>query len=538
MGHERPSVPPPSYQSQQNPQYQSDQNNQGYYNQEQNGWNNYRQNDPENGSYVSEKMGSGKPDKAESFDEAFKLQKPKYYDWPFAIFFYLVLAGFIAVAVITIRAYSLTHSSQGGGIYDSSNSSSLNTNTIIMFLFAIAIAVVLSTLVITLARMFPRKFITIGLICNVILGLGTAIAYLCLRYWSAGIVFLVFTLICAWCYWSCRSRIPFSGTVLSVVIDVMKAHPSVLVTSLLGVIISSAFSVFFTVVIASTYMKFDNKSSNSGCSVSGGSCSQSKLIGVLVFVFFAGYYISEVIRNVIHTTISGVYGTWYYLSKSDQGEPRNPALGALKRALTYSFGSICEGSLIVAIISLIRQGINILRQNALGSNEMCQAALLCFLDLIVMVIEWLVRWFNHYAYSYIALYGRSYTAASRDIYELFRFKGMDALINDCLIGTALNFYNIFIAYVTALFVFLYLRLTKPSYNSSGSFYAPLVAFSFLIAGQIANITTTVITSGTSTFFIALARDPEVFRMSYPDRFEEVFRNYPQVMEKLNLPNSN
>lgn len=523
MSYNRPEGPPP----QQAPQYlpRNSSNN------PQNGWN--QDHDPEKGSYASA-LGSGKPDSGESFEDAFKIEKPRFHDWPFAIFFYLVFFGFIAVAVITIRAYKLTHQSQGQGIYDPSNTSSLNTNTIIMFMFALAISVVLAVLIVSLAKLAPTKFITIGLICNVILGLGTAIAYLVLKYYSAGIVFLVFTCLCAWCYWTCRKRIPFSGTVLTIVIQCMQDHPSVLLVAFLGVVISGAFGVLFSMVVVSTYIRFD---SGPGCDVSGGSCSHSKLIGVLFFVFFAGYYITEVLRNVIHTTILGVYGTWYYLLKSDQGEPKNSALGALKRALTYSFGSICEGSLIVAIISLIREGINILRQNAIASNEMWQACLLCVLDMVVMVIEWLVRWFNHYAYSYIALYGTNYTLASRDVYELFHYKGFDALINDCLIGTALSFYSVFTAYVTALFVFLYLRFTKPSYNSDGSFYAPLVAFSFLIAGQISNVTTTVITSGTSSFFIALARDPEVFRMSYPEKFEEIFRNYPQVMEKLNLPNS-
>lgn len=539
----RPSGPPPTqpsppnytYQQQQEPQYQSYESNPN--SQEQSGWSGYRQQhelqDLEKGS----DLGSYKPDyTAEYFDDAFKVQKPKFNDWPFAIFFCLVLFGFIAVAVITIRAYRLTGTStQGSGIYGS-GSGTLNTNSVIAFMMSILIAVVFSMLEIGVARMAPRKFITIGLICNVVVGLATSIAYLALGYYSAGIVFLIFTVIAAWCYWTCRHRIPFSGTVLSIVIDVMRSHPSILIVSIIGTVVSVAFSVLFSITIVSTYIKYSDNSA--GCLESGGSCSHSKVVGVLVFVFFAGYYISEVIRNVIHTTISGIYGTWYYLYKSDQGEPKHAALGALKRAVTYSFGSICEGSLIVALISLLRQGLNVLRQNASAAGQGFEVCIICFIDFFVGILEWLVRWFNHYAYSYIALYGGKYTKASKDVFEMLRYKGFDALINDCLIGTALNFYNLFVAYVAALFVFLYLRYTAPSYNSSGGFYGPMVAFSFLISGQISNIVNTFILSGTSTFFLSLARDPEVFRLSYPEKFDEVFRNYPEVLQKLNLPNSN
>ena len=42
----------------------------------------------------------------------------------------------------------------------------------------------------------------------------------------------------------------------------------------------------------------------------------------------------------------------------------------------------------------------------------------------------------------------------------------------------------------------------------------------------------VLESGVSTFFVALAKDPEVFQMTNRNRFDEIFRNYPQVLEKL------
>lgn len=113
-----------------------------------------------------------------------------------------------------------------------------------------------------------------------------------------------------------------------------------------------------------------------------------------------------------------------------------------------------------------------------------------------------------------------------------RQKGIDALCNECLVGTALGFYAMFNAYVCALLAFLYVRLTKPEYNSEGTFYAPVVAFSFVIALQISNIVTQPLRSGTSTFFIALARDPEIYQQSYPNRFNQIASTYPNVFDKL------
>lgn len=523
----RPPPPPPP--PQQQPQYGQQQQidpNQQYQQQPQ-----YQEEpyDIENQKYQSYYE---KPVPAQDFEESFKVEKPKFNDWPFTVFFLLVVAGFVAVAGITLNALRVTYSFQGGSIYDSGNTFSLNTNTIILFSFVIVVGIVLSALIIVFARMAPKLFIISGLILNIVLGIGTAIYYFVAGYYSAAIVFLVFALIGAWAYWRARSRIPLSATILTIAIDVMKQYPSTLMTSFIGLLVSAAFSVLFSVVIVATYVKFDPNTNNEACSVGGGSCSQSKLIGVLVFVFFAGYYISEVIRNVIHVVISGIYGTWYYLASSDQGAPRHPALSSLKRALTYCFGSISFGSLIVSLIQLLRQLFAILRSNFAAEGNGWAVCGMIVLDFILGFIDWLVRYFNHYAYCYVALYGKSYIRAAKDTFDLLRFKGMDVLINDMFINTALNLYSLFVAYVVALLAFFYLRFTKPAYNDDGSFYAPVIAFSFLIAAQITRVTLTVIESGISTFFVALAKDPEIFQMTNRQRFDEIFRNYPQVLEKI------
>lgn len=539
MSYNNNNYPPPNYQGylypqggpqqQQQPQQQPPQDT--YYVQPQ------QQGYPQayNQDYEGQQPAGGyteKPQGNENFDEAFKVTKPKFNDWPFAVFFLLVVVGFVVVAGITLNALRETFDFQGTSIYNSGNTFSMNTNTVILFAFIIVLSIVLSALIIVYARFAPKVFIISGLILNIVLGLGTAIYYFVAGYYSAAIVFLVFTLITAFMYWRARSRIPFSATVLTICIDVMKRYPSTLLTSFLGIVFGGGFSVLFSVTIVGVYVKYDPNSQNEACDISGGGCSLSKLIGLLVFVFFAGYYISEVIRNVIHVVIAGVYGTWYYLSNSDQGEPRFPALGALKRALTYCFGSICFGSLIVSLIQLLRAVIKSLKQDAFGSGDMCAGCGFLILDFVIGFLEWLIRYFNHYAYCYVALYGKSYIRSAKDTVDLIRFKGMDALINDCFINTSLHLYSIFVAYLVALLAYLYLKFTEPAYNSEGTYYAPVIAFAFLIAGQITRVALVVLDSGVSTFFVALAKDPEVFQMTNRNRFDEVFRNYPQVLQKI------
>jgi hypothetical protein len=215
--------------------------------------------------------------------------------------------------------------------------------------------------------------------------------------------------------------------------------------------------------------------------------------------------------------------------------PRHPALGAFRRAMTYSFGSICFGSLIVAFINIIRELLNIARQaNASNGGNVMVGFIICCIDCFINLIDWMITYFNNYAYTYVALYGKAYLPAARDTWQIVRARGIDALINDCLIGNVLTFGSLTVGFFSALLGYLILKLTAPAYNSSGGFYPIIVGFSFLVGMQIGNITTVSIGNGVQTFFVALAKDPDVFRMSYPDVFERLLETYPQVREKLNI----
>ena len=110
----------------------------------------------------NQKQDYEKPVPDQLFDQSFKVEKPRFNDWPFALFFWAVVAGFIAVAGITLNALKKTYGLQGSSIYNSTNDFTLNTNTVILFGFVVVVGVVLSALVIVFARMAPRFFIGVG----------------------------------------------------------------------------------------------------------------------------------------------------------------------------------------------------------------------------------------------------------------------------------------------------------------------------------------------------------------------------------------
>lgn len=105
------------------------------------------------------------------------------------------------------------------------------------------------------------------------------------------------------------------------------------------------------------------------------------------------------------------------------------------------------------------------------------------------------RFINRYAFSYIALYGKAYIPAAKDTWTMMKNRGIDALVNDCLIGPVLTMGSTFVAYLTTLLAFLYLEFTKPAYNNGGTFTPVVMAFAFLIGLQVCQIFMTPIGSG-------------------------------------------
>ena len=115
---------------------------------------------------------------------------------------------------------------------------------------------------------------------------------------------------------------------------------------------------------------------------------------------------------------------------------------------------------------------------------------------------------------------------------MIKDRGIDALINECLVGPVLSMGATFVGYASALLAYLYIIFTSPEYNREGGFTPVVVAFAFLVGLQIANIFTTPLGSGMDTIFVAMAWDPEVLMREHHDLYQEMVRVYPHVQTAI------
>ena len=155
----------------------------------------------------------------------------------------------------------------------------------------------------------------------------------------------IFAVIAVISYWFMRKRIPLAKIILVSVIRAADSYKSVYVMALSFLIVQTAWSVWSAWTLIAVYQRF-----TPGAEGAGSSASSASVTGLIVLVVFAYYWTSELIKAVAYTSTAGVFGTWYYSAT----KPAHAAMSSLKRCLTYSFGSLCFGSLILALLDIIR----------------------------------------------------------------------------------------------------------------------------------------------------------------------------------------
>jgi hypothetical protein len=200
-----------------------------------------------------------------------------------------------------------------------------------------------------------------------------------------------------------RKRIPFAVAILETVVDVVKHHSSTILISFLSIFVQAAWNVGWLFAANGVYNAIDTgsqKESGSG-----------KIIAA--FLILSYYWTSQVVFNVVLTTCAGVMAEWYFKAPN---QPERPTSRALGRAMTTSFGSICYGSFLVAVIQTLR-ALN--RKSENGERNIAAVIIGCILACLESIIEQV----NHWAFAYVAIYGISYCDSAKSVFQLFAHRG-------------------------------------------------------------------------------------------------------------------
>jgi len=221
------------------------------------------------------------------------------------------------------------------------------------------------------------------------------------------------------------------------------------------------------------------------------------------------YWTSQVISTVVHVTVAGVVASWYFLYP--HAMPPSPTTGALKRATWNSFGSICLGSFVVAIIRAMRA---LVQEAASSGNSCARCVALCLLG----CLDSLVTFFNTYAFTEVAICGKDYCSAARDTWHLLMESGLTLIINDNLIGGVVAFACFMGGLVGGV-----VGGVMSYYVFELSRWVIWAVVGFLLCLATTSVAMETVYSGTCALFVCFAEDPAALHQTKIEVYMEFQR---------------
>lgn len=113
------------------------------------------------------------------------------------------------------------------------------------------------------------------------------------------------------------------------------------------------------------------------------------------------------------------------------------------------------------------------------------------------MLEDLVEYFNRYAFTQVAIYGKSFLQAAKDTWRLVKSHGIDALINDDLISNVLGITALIIGVLSGVSAYAYAH-----YNGVMTSMSVVSAVAgFFVGVTFQMILSEIIISGVATTFV-------------------------------------
>ncbi|KAF9999492.1 putative choline transporter, neither null mutation nor overexpression affects choline transport [Entomortierella chlamydospora] len=335
-------------------------------------------------------------------------------------------------------------------------------------------------------------------------------------------------------YWA--ARMPFSVLLLQTVTSVTRKYPATLAVAFSGLFVQIAWSSLWIFSLAINYSVFQRISNCRVEETSDGKskvvCDNNQLYLVMIYLNFVMFWNTEVIKNVVHVTISGVFGVYYFFEGSAAGAPSSPTLASAKRALSTSFGSICFGSLLIAILQTLRYILNSLKSD---SDDSLMAFLSMCADCLLGILQGLFEIFNKFAFTQVAIYGKPFVRAAKDTWAMIKDRGVDAIVNDNLVGNVLGMGSLSVALLSGFYGYLFIKVVQPNfYNKEDE---SIVVFAVIVVEMILgavmmSVPNGVIDSGVTTTFVALAEDPQTLYRTKPELYHAIAESYPDVTRNV------
>lgn len=475
-------------------------------------------------------------------------QPPEYRDkWFAAAFLAHLLAIFGTAIAYGGRAASLGTSGEQQEDVDANandNTSGDGSDEGAWILAATFVAIVLSPTLSFAALGFMSKNAELLIRISLWFSFGLCVFVAVISFLVGSVVLGLIYGLFSWCLAmyarAVRHKIPYAASNLRCGIQAIQSNMGIGFASIGSIVFLTLFSLTWGAGFVGTMQLDSMKAEGSSSSTSdyyGGNYQSSTSdspdelsgLGTAVALFFllSFYWTHQVATNLVRTSVSGVVGTWWFSPHEASACCSLAVKDSVVRSATYSLGSVCFGSLIVAVIQVIR---SILRSSS--ENNRGGGILRCVAACLLYYIELIVEYFNKWAFIYVGLYGYDYMTAGKRVMSLFKTRGWSTIISDNLVNRLLGLVSLSIGLLVGLATLLVSFFIEEFESKTESL--PLIGFiiGFAIGIIISSIVMSLLSSSVDAIIVCYAEAPQEFSESHPALAQEMHASWSAAWPDL------
>ncbi|XP_031569515.1 choline transporter-like protein 4 [Actinia tenebrosa] len=145
------------------------------------------------------------------------------------------------------------------------------------------------------------------------------------------------------------------------------------------------------------------------------------LLGMQVYHLFGWFWLMNFIIALGQCVLAGAFASYYWAYDKKNDIPAFPVAASFYRTLRYHTGSLAFGSLIIALVQLIRAGLEYLDHKLRGApgqqGEIAKYILKC-MKCCFWCLEKFLKFLNKNAYIEIAVYGKNFCVSAKNAFFL------------------------------------------------------------------------------------------------------------------------
>ncbi|KAI0213012.1 Choline transporter-like protein 2 [Lamellibrachia satsuma] len=218
------------------------------------------------------------------------------------------------------------------------------------------------------------------------------------------------------------------------------------------------------------------------------------------FQLFMLFWVMNFIVALGQVTLAGAFASYYWAFNKPEDVPAFPVSSSLWRALRYHLGSIAFGSLIIAIIQIIRVILEYIDHKLNKYDNAVVKFLLKCLKCCFWCLEKFMKFLNKNAYILIAVYGKNFCTSAKNAFFLILRNIVRVVVIDKVTGFLLLIGKLVVVGIVGVLAFIFFSgdaegiISVSSITDYMNNYKPELNF-YLVPVIIIIIGTYVIASG-------------------------------------------